>query len=696
MRTLILLTAAATLAAQPQAAPRAPLPPIKSLKYPPLKAVKIPEVTQFTLANGMRVFLLENRNLPVVSGFALIRTGNLFDPKDKIGLADMTGDVMRMGGTKSKTGEQLNEQLENIAASVESSIGESFGRVGFNALKENTDEVLGAFKDVLTAPEFREDKVELARTQNKSGIARRNDDAGGIARREFSDIVYGKDSPYGWDVEYETLDRITRNDLVAFHKRYFFPKNTLLAVQGDFDIPAMRAKLETLFADWTVEQPPVPEFPKVDEKPRPGLYVAAKNDVNQSNFRLGHFGGKLNDKDYPALEVMSSILAGSPFSSRIGQAIRVRGYAYDIGGDWGAAYDHPGLFVIGGGTKSDNTFKAIRTVQQELEKFMSAPPTAAELQSAKDKILNTFVFQFDSPAKTLSRLVTYEYYGYPKDFIFQYQKAVEAVTPAEVQRVAKQYIKPENLTYVVVGKPADFGEPLTALNLPVTNIDLTIKQPKAVTAKADAASLAKGKALLDKTRGAMGGAKLTGLKDMTLLMDVKIDAGGGQLAAKQKIQWVAPATMRQENELPFGKILSFYDGKGGWIKTPQGEAALSGPMLRQVEEQAFYNLYSLVASGGASANYLGDGTVEIGNGADLVAKLTVDEATGMPQKLVYRATAGPPIEVEQRYLEFKDVDGVKVASRSETYQGGKKFADSALIEGKVNSGLNAEELSKKP
>jgi hypothetical protein len=335
-------------------------------------------------------------------------------------------------------------------------------------------------------------------------------------------------------------------------------------------------------------------------------------------------------------------------------------------------------------------------VQQELEKFMSAPPTAAELQSAKDKILNTFVFQFDSPAKTLSRLVTYEYYGYPKDFIFQYQKAVEAVTAAEVQRVAKQYIKPENLTYVVVGKPADFGEPLTALNLPVTNIDLTIKQPKAVTAKADAASLAKGKALLDKTRGAMGGAKLMGLKDMTLWMDVKIDAGGGQLAAKQKIQWLAPATMRQENELPFGKILSFYDGKSGWIKTPQGEAALSGPMLRQVEEQAFYNLYSLVASGGASANYLGDGTVEIGNGADLVAKLTVDEMSGMPKKLVYRATAGPPIEVEQRYLEFKDVDGVKVASRSETYQGGKKFADSALIEGKVNSGLNAEELSKKP
>ena len=119
----------------------------------------------FTLPNGMKVYLLENHELPLVSGFALVRTGNLFDPKDKIGLAELTGIVMRTGGTKSKTGEQLDEQLENIAASVETSIGESSGRVGFNALKENTDQVLAIFQDVLTNPEFRQDKLDLAKSQ---------------------------------------------------------------------------------------------------------------------------------------------------------------------------------------------------------------------------------------------------------------------------------------------------------------------------------------------------------------------------------------------------------------------------------------------------------------------------------------------------------------------------------------------------
>ena len=218
----------------------------------------------------MKLYLLEDHELPLINGVARMRTGNLFDPADKIGLATMTGMAIRTGGTRTKTGEQLDEQLENIAASVESNIGESDGSVSFSALRENTDEVLAVFKDVLTAPEFRPDKITLARTQLRGGIARRNDDAGGVARREFAGIVYGKDSPYGWQEEYATVNRITRADLQEFYKRYFFPANVMLGVWGDFDTDGMKAKIEKLFADWTVEQPPVPEFPKAGGSPAAG------------------------------------------------------------------------------------------------------------------------------------------------------------------------------------------------------------------------------------------------------------------------------------------------------------------------------------------------------------------------------------------------------------------------------------------
>lgn len=718
MKPLFLgIALAAATFAQPGAAPAAPAsapaakpatatatPAWKALKYPPLREVKLPDVTTFTLPNGMKVFLLENHELPVVNGFALIRTGNLFDPKDKVGLADITGTVMRTGGTKAKTGDQINEQLENIAASVESNIGETNGRVGFNCLKENTDEVLAVFRDVLTSPEFRQDKLDLAKTQEKSGISRRNDDAGGIARREFSDILYGKSSPYGWRQEYETVDRITRDDLTAFHKRYFFPKNTMFSIYGDFNGAEMRGKIEKLFAAWTVEQPAVPEFPKVDTTPRPGVYFAAKNDVNQTSFRMGHLAGTLRDKDYPALEVMASVLGGSPFTSRLGAAIRVkRGYAYEIGAAWAASYDHPGIFLIVAGTKSENTVDAIKTIQSEVEKFRSAQPTAEELKSAKDKILNPFVFNFDSPSKTLSRMVTYEYYGYPKDFIFQYRKAVEAVTAADVQRVAKQYLKPEEFSYVLVGNPADIKPPLTALNLPIQPIDLTIPEPKKEVTVSSSASLAQGKALWTKMVAALGGAeKFAALSDYSTAADVEIQAGpAGTMKAQQKTSWILPTTMRQENVLPFGSIVSFYDGQSGWLKSPQGEMPMAGPVLKQVQDQVFQSLINiarLATNPKATANYLGQGTIEISDGTGNSSRLTVDESTGLPLKQSFQSAGmgGPPQTVEIQYQGFSESGGIKTPSKVAVMQGGKPFSVATVTSFTTNTGLKVEDLAKKP
>ncbi len=333
--------------------------PVATLKYPPLRQVEIPKVDTYTLPNGMQLLLLENHELPLIRGVALVRTGNLFDPADKVGLATVTGEVLRSGGTKAKTGDQLDEQLENIAASVETGIGESSGTVSFSALKESTDDVLGVFHDVLTDPAFRDDKIEFSKSQLKSGISRRNDDAQGIAGREFASLIYGKNNSYGWDMEYATVDHIQRADVLAFYRRYFFPANVMLAITGDFSSPEMKAKIEKLFTAWTVQQAKVPPFPPVNHQPVPGTYVAVKTDVTQTTFVLGQLGGQLNDKDYPALEVMADILGGG-FRSRLFQTVRTKlGYAYNISADWGANYDHPGIFEISGSTKSASTTESL-------------------------------------------------------------------------------------------------------------------------------------------------------------------------------------------------------------------------------------------------------------------------------------------------------------------------------------------------
>ena len=242
-----------------------------------------------------------------------------------------------------------------------------------------------------------------------------------------------------WNMHH--IDNIHRDDLIAFYKRYFFPSNIILAVQGDFVTADMRAKLEKLFDGWTVKQEPVPPFPPVTAKPAPGVYLASKQDVTQTSFALGHLGGELRDPNFPALSVMSNILGGS-FSGRLFKNVRTRlGLAYSISGGWGATFDHPGLFEVSGSTKSSSTVDTIQAALNEVNKMRTAEVTDQELDTAKQSVLNSFVFFFDSPSKTLTRVVTYDYYGYPKDFIFQYQKGVQAVTKADVLRVAKQYLQ---------------------------------------------------------------------------------------------------------------------------------------------------------------------------------------------------------------------------------------------------------------
>ncbi|HEY1207522.1 MAG: pitrilysin family protein [Bryobacteraceae bacterium] len=463
---LVFLFAAALLAQAPA-----------DLKFPPLAPLRIPRVEIYTLANGMRVYLLEDHELPLVNGLALVRTGNLFDPPDKVGLATLTGMVMRTGGTKARSGDQLDEDLENIAASVESAIDESSGEVSFSALSENADKVLSVFHDVLTEPAFRQERIDLAQSQLRDQIARRNDDPEAIGGREFNNIVYGKDTPYGWQIEYATLARIHRDDLVGFYQRYFFPANILLAVYGDFSTPAMKRKLEELFGGWNDRQAPVPPFPAVREVPHPGVFLAVKEDVNQTVFSAGQLGGILRDKNDPALEIMADILGGG-FSSRLFKRVRTQlGYAYGIGADWAAGYDHPGLFEITGSTKSGTTTETIEVVREEVDRIRASEVASEELETAKQTSLNSFVFHFDTPAKTLSRVLRYRYYGYPDDFIFQYRQALEAVTRADVLRVARQYLRPEAFTIVAVGNSRDFGKPLSALGLPVQRLDLTIPPP---------------------------------------------------------------------------------------------------------------------------------------------------------------------------------------------------------------------------
>jgi len=446
------------------------------LDLPPLPELQLPDYTRFELDNGMVVFLVEDHELPLVNGVATIRTGSRFEPADRVGLADVTGSLMRSGGTQSHPADELDLMLEQIAASVETGISTTEGSASFNSLTEDLDTVFGLFAEVLTQPAFAEDKFQIIKTQARGSIARRNDDPDGIAAREFEKLIYGADSPYARTVEYATLDRVTRADVAQFYAENVTPDRIILGIVGDFDTGEMKQRVIERFGAWSVRAHPL-ALPAVDVTPAAGVYFVDRPDLTQSYIQMGHLGGLRSSPDYPTLGVMNEVLNG--FGGRLFNEVRSRqGLAYTVYAAWSANYDYPGVFIAGGQTRSESTVNFIRSVRDEIQKIRREPISPEELQAAKDKTLNSFIFNFADPAQTLSRLLRYEYYGYPQDFIFQYQRGVEAATIADVQRVAQAYLKPEALTIMVVGNTAEVQATLGELTpgKPPIAIDVSIPE----------------------------------------------------------------------------------------------------------------------------------------------------------------------------------------------------------------------------
>ena len=449
--------------------------PYEELVFPPLGDIVIPDYERYELDNGLVVYLMEDHDLPLVSGSATFRTGDYLVPAEKTGLAGITGQAMRLGGTVNHPPQALNEMLEQKAASVETSIGNTNGSASFSSLTEDLDVVFDLFAEVITQPAFDQTQFDLIKSRSAGSIARRNDDADDIVSREFRKLVYGDESPYARVLEYDNLDNISREDVVGFYESTLTPANTILGIVGDFDPDQMKAQIERTLGQWEntgiVDLPAPPE----GDQQQAGLYVVDQPQLTQSYVHVGHIGEELNSPFHAPMVVLNEILNG--FGGRLFNEIRSRqGLAYSVYAVWSPRYDHNGLFIGGGQTRSEATEPFIQSMYSEIEKVRTEPVTESELAFAKDSVLNSFVFNFQTPSQTLSRVIRYEFYGYPQDFVFQYRDNVESATTQQVLEAAQEMLEPEKLITVVVGNTADIQPGLDALGLPMQALDVTIPE----------------------------------------------------------------------------------------------------------------------------------------------------------------------------------------------------------------------------
>jgi zinc protease len=567
---VILLVAFTFFTPLPQAAAQAA--GWQQVPIPQLPAFKPQQPKRIELSNGMVIFLQEDHELPLIDGTARIRGGSHNEPAAKAGLADIYGDVWRTGGTKTQTGDQLDDFLEVRAAKVETGADPDSTLMNWSCLKGDFDDVFKIFADLLQNPEFRADKLDIDIKGADDSISRRNDRIGAIAQREAAKLAYGADNPYTREPEYATIAAITRQDLINWHGTYVHPNNIILGVSGDFDSAAMEAKLRTAFESWG-RGPALPKDEVEYHPAAPGYYLIPKEDVNQSNIHMVALGIKRDNPDYYAISVFNEAFGGG-FSSRLFNDIRTkRGLAYGVSGGIGTSFGRPGVLQIVIGTKSQSTIESVQAADEDIDNLAKQPITEDEIKRAKDAILNSFIFRLDSPDKILSERMTYEAYGYPADWLDRYPAEINKITAADVNRVAAKYMHRDQLAVLVVGNTKEFDKPLSSLGQ-VKNIDITIPPPPGAAQNTDSkptASNAEGKALAAKVVAAMGGeAKLAAVQAVKAKLTLKQKTPQGEFPMQMETTIAFPDHLHAEMQSPNGTVSITVTPDTAFVTLPGG------------------------------------------------------------------------------------------------------------------------------
>jgi predicted Zn-dependent peptidase len=458
-----MLLALAWLAAAPAVAPDAPPADPRALAFPPL-TIAFPKPERVLLPNGLLVYLFVDRELPLVDLTFDLKAGAVYDPPEKAGLADLALRLMRAGGTRDMTPEEVDEALEFMPAQASLSAGDDMATGSLSAMKDRFPDALRIYAAMLLAPRFDARRLEQERARVLEEIRRRWDDPDAIAFLNFRRLAYGPASPWARLPDAGTIGRIGRDDLVAFHQRYFAPNNLVMGVAGDFDPAGMKNLLRRTFGSWgRVKVTPL-MIARIKDDPPAGVHLVER-PLTQSTVALGHLGVNRFDPDKFPIKILNFILGEGGFTSRLMKEVRsTRGLAYSVGGGVGQDSDR-GLFTITCQTKGASTVEAIQAIRDILKDLREAGPTEQEVREAKEASVNSFVFSVDGTVPYMRSFLYYEAYGYPSDFLQTYRDNLAKVTREQVLAAARKHINPDRLVVLVVGNPKEFGKPLLALGL---------------------------------------------------------------------------------------------------------------------------------------------------------------------------------------------------------------------------------------
>lgn len=727
----------------------------QALKWPsetpprPLAAreVSFPPYELRTLPNGLQIVAVLQHEQPAVSMRLLVRAGSAFDPKDKLGVAHMMASLLDQGTacSKPRSAQEMNDQIDFIGGAMGAGAGTDLSYVNVVVMKDSFETGMRMLSDMARCPAFDPAEIDRQKQQTLSSLQVSFQDPGFIANAVFDRLVYGF-HPYGLPQSGtpQTIAAITRDDLVAFHRKYFAANNALLAIVGDVTADEAFATAAKVFGDWQ-RSDIVPERFIDPPEPTRRLVVVDKPDAVQTEIRIGHLGIQRNHPDYMALNLAIRILGGEG-SNRLHQVLRTeRGLTYGAQADFDTLKE-AGDFEAETNTRSEATGEVVRLIIDEFWRLQRERVGERELAEAKNYLTGSFPLTIETPDAIALQVLNVLFYGLPVEQLQTFRERVNAVTVDDIQRVARTYLKPDRLSIVLVGNAAVFGPQLKGIGfnsfetISLDNLDLMAAnfqrnrrsngeyeaggagragqagwagRAQYVSARAQSTITARegagARALLDKVIAAKGGLdRLKSLKTITAVTKATMQGTGGSVDAETTTYIEYPDHVRVETRFPQGEQIQVFDGQHGWVKDADGVHTVSDFAIRQMKTTLERDTVSALLAahdGRLQVRLLPDAKDQSGvlrHALELSSTTLepiifyVDPRTNLIDKQAYVAAGAPgqPL-VEEVYSDYRPVDGVQIAFRAAMLQGGRQVVERRVTDLKINAPLDPS-LFKRP
>ncbi len=429
----------------------------------------LPQHKEFVIDNGIEGILVEDHEVPMVDFYFKFSAPP--DPIEKVGLGEVVAWVLRQGGSENIPGDSLNDIIEFMAASVYIWTDDEAISIWGNCLTEHLPTVLGLIRELIDHPAYPQDKIDLKRGTMMEEIRRKNDQPQWVASREFYKLMY-PGHPWGWEVSESSINSITRDDLLSYHKMVFRANDCVIGFSGDLSLEQARNLSQQCIGHLLKSDETIAKLPPLPPPPAPGVHYGYKQ-VNQAYIYIGHRSIRYDDPRRIASEIMNYILGGGGFQSILMKRIRVdAGLTYAVGSRFTTPIEGEGVFRAGASTRLNESGRTLELLRKIITEYANNGPTEEDFTKARDAFVKSYVWDYDSSIKILGRLVYLKWRHLPLDTPQRDLKAYQELTLADVKRAAKELLRPDDLLIVVVGDKSKMDRPLEDFGT-VYEIDLS-------------------------------------------------------------------------------------------------------------------------------------------------------------------------------------------------------------------------------